>query len=72
MKIPPRCSLPYFALSPALRAKSAARPRPPPPPRRGGGLVFLKEGLTSMETFWLHRTGRGEDTWVLRKPAEGR
>ena len=37
----------------------------------GGGLVFLKEGLTSTETFWLHRTGRGEDTWVLQRPAEG-
>eukprot|EP00439_Symbiodinium_sp_Y106_P040167 s4980_g4.t3 len=36
-----------------------------------GGLVFLKEGLGNSESFWLHRQSRGEDVWVLQKPAQG-
>ncbi|CAE7235488.1 TRPT1 [Symbiodinium sp. CCMP2592] len=36
-----------------------------------GGLVFLKEGITSFESFWLHRKSRDFDVWVLQKPAQG-
>ncbi|CAE7705396.1 unnamed protein product [Symbiodinium sp. KB8] len=37
--------------------------------RYPGGLVFLKEGITSYESFWFHRRGANGD-WVLQRPGD--